>query len=297
MAKTLIASWSETDTARQCFMKHDISYRERWRQTGPESPALQRGTIWHGGLEIHYNRIMAWQQAGKPIDAMELLDEIRAEVVVYFADVAPSDEELDVLTWMYDGHVDLYSIDEQWKILGVEVNREVWLPTPNGGRSRFKMKMKMDLIVKDLLLGGMWIVDHKSGKDLPKGKDLDFSDQFGLYQFGMRQLGHQIRGTVYSAARTHRNKDQKRYPQPLSERFSRTPMPRSDIELEQIAVEAYKTLTTAYGYKPGEAPRSPNPDTCKWKCDYTEPCLLARRGMDRTEALRGFNFIQDFTRH
>ena len=300
MAKTRIASWSEVDTARQCLYKHGLGYQERW-VGGEESLALARGTLYHGCMEILYNLLMqrqAAEKAGEPCMTDEqLLGEARLRCLQYLTDNARNSEEVDLLMWMFDGHVELYGTDEQWKILAVELNREVWLPTPNGTRSSFKAKMKIDLVVKDKLLGGIWIVDHKSGKDLPKKKELDMSDQFGLYEFGLRQLGHQIRGTIYSAARTQRNKDQSRHPQPLVERFSRIRMPRTDRELQEIAVEAYRTLRIAYSMPPEDLPRSPNPDTCKWKCDFTEACLAIRKGAERPVTLRGFGFKQDFTRH
>src|SRR5690606_17496323 len=124
-----------------------------------------------------------------------------------------------------------------------------------------------DLIVRERSTGNIWILDHKSGRDLPKDKELDLDDQFGLYTWGLRQLGRRVHGSIHSAARTHRNKDQTRHPQPLHERFARKQIYRTDRELDMLALEAYRLLRLAYSIPIGEAPRSPNPDTCRWRCE------------------------------
>lgn len=292
MTRTRVVSPSEIDTYRQCPWKHEAAYKERWVGIS-SSPALDRGTRWHAVLEVHYLQLLSMQPGFGLTEDQKL--ERCAEAVAATLDV--NDETDDLLWWMYQGHVDLYGADEQWKILGVEWKGEFWLPTTQGTRSSFKQKCKIDLIVKDLQIGGNWIVDHKSCKDLPKQKELDLDDQFGLYEWGLRSSGKPILGTVHSAGRTQRNKNQDRHPQLLEERFKRTRMSRTDVELETIAIEAYQHMRTAYGYVPGEAPRSPNPDTCRWRCDFTDACLMARKGVDRHEALRSFGFHQDFTRH
>lgn len=300
MSDAITASYSEIDTFRQCPKKHEISYKQRWTRP-TRSPALIRGTRWHEVLETHYGMIKDAQAAGVPED--EILDRCRAAVRQLIRDQAVEailhdTEALDeTVQWMYDGYIEAYGIDPQWKILAVEYKDEHWLPDESWQPSRFKLKVRVDLIVKDLELGGIWLVDHKSAKNLPKRKDFDLDDQFGLYEWAMRQSGRKILGTIHSAARTHRNKDQDKHPQPLDERFARTRMNRTDTELDQIAIEAYRTLETAYSYGAGLAPRSPNPDTCSWRCDYTEPCLMARKGMETAVALRDFGFHQDFTRH
>jgi hypothetical protein len=73
---------------------------------------------------------------------------------------------------------------------------------------------------------------------------------------------------------------------------------RTDAELDTIAIEAYKTAKAAYAMKPGEAPRFTNPDTCRWRCGFTEPCLLSRKkGQHPNEVMPDFGFVRDETRH
>ncbi len=295
MASTITVSFSEIDTFRQCPFKHELSYKERWVSPGSK-PALARGTAWHSMSETHYEAIqsrrgdspsMAWQEA--QLAAFRKLAEMNLP-----------DEEEQLLRWMYVGYIDRWE-GEDWgikpgtRVMAVEYGPVVWLPTERGGRSRFRLKLKVDLVV--MIDGKIWIVDHKTGKDLPKDKELDIDDQFGLYTWAMRQIGKPVFGSIHNAVRTQRNKDQARHPQPLDERFSRKRLYRTDTELTNLAVDAYRAARRAYAIKPGEADRAPNTDTCKWKCDYTEACLAGRKGMDDRDMLRSMQFRQDFERH
>lgn len=300
--KTVIASYSELDTLRQCLFKHELGYKERWSapQTGP---ALSRGILWHQVMETHYRMLLLIQrEQASGIEtisdravAQRIFDAVK--VFLHNPITGQQSEEQELIEWMYRGHVEYWGLDPQWEILAVEHAPEVWLVTANGTRSRFRLKMKIDLIVRERSTRNIWVVDHKSGKDLPKDKELDLDDQFGLYTWGLRQLGHTVHGSIHSAARTHRNKDQTKHPQPLHERFARKPMYRTDRELDVLALEAYRALRQAYAIPVGEAPRSTNPDTCRWRCNFTEACLYGRKGLDHRAFLRDTGFVQDFQRH
>jgi RecB family exonuclease len=297
----ITVSFSEIDTIRQCLFKHELGYKQRWR-TDRTSPALQRGTDWHQILEVHYGEIRQWQQeqdAGVVLVRDAALAEriwARVHPLLYDTTTGHQTDEQALLEWMYRGYIDAYGLDPQWDILAVEHAPVMWLPTPGGRRSRFQVKMKIDLVVRDRPTGQILVVDHKSGKDLPKDKELDLDDQFGLYVWGLRQLGYDVFGAVHSAARTLKYKDESKA-QPLTERFSRKRLPRTDRELQTIAVEAYRAARLAYSFKEGEAPRSPNSDTCNWRCDFKEACLLGRKGSNTQAVLRDLGFTQDFTRH
>lgn len=290
-------SYSELDSARQCYFKHEMEYKERWVPPSV-SPALARGTDWHRIMETHYGMLrqrlkaeVLWtdDQIVEAVFKQHLYDPVSGEQT----------PEQELLEWMYRGHIEHWGFDPQWRIRAVEFAPVVWLPTPSGGRSNYRLKLKIDLVATEKI-GGKWqllIVDHKSGKDLPKKKELDIDDQFGLYTWAMRKLGHNVLYAVHSAARTHRNVDQVKHFQPLDERFLRTSTYRTDIELDVLAHEAYQWARLAYQFKIGEAPRSPNPDTCNWKCSYTEACLFGRKGGDHRQMLRDMSFEQNFERH
>lgn len=230
-------------------------------------------------------------------------------------------EVADDHTYFADGLLthNCYGLDEEWRVVAVEHQAVCRLPTPTGRPSGFKLKMKIDLIVGKLTQSGakqLWVVDHKFVSNLPKGKELDLDDQFGLYTWGLRKMGKTVFGQIYDAARSQRlvgeakvwdgNTDQDYYPgivQPLKERFQRTPMYRTDIELDTIAVEAYLTAKARYQQQRElsragvDSPRHTDPQTCRYLCDYTEPCLAGRKGADLREYLDAKGYRQDFTRH
>ena len=303
----ITVSYSELDTGRQCAYKHLLGYKERW--TSKEtSAALRKGTNWHAIMEVHYLALKETQEPtkkeqergktwAKMSDADRLAHAVKAVEKYINKNLAVFEEDLDLLTWMYLGYIEHYGIDPQWRIVAVEYAPELPLPDPSGAPSPFVIKAKIDLLVRDMDYNRLMIIDHKSGKDLPKEKELDLDDQFGLYHYLLRELGHNIFSVIHSAARTQKNKDQVKNPQPLETRFHRTYMSRIDAELDTVAAEAFWTARDLYARDPEQTPRSTNPDTCRWRCGFTDACLMARKGVPRHEAMQSFDFVQDFTRH
>lgn len=308
MSELQVISYSELDTARQCAYKHLLSYKERW--TSPEtSAALRKGTLWHSIMEVHYVSLKATQ----PLTKKEITDGVAKRPLMSSADRLAHavkavekymndnrkvyDEDLELMVWMYVGYIEHYGCDPDWQVVAVEYTPEVPLPNPDGGASRFVMKAKMDLVVRDLNFNRLLIIDHKSGKNLPKDKELDLDDQFGIYWWMMNQLGHKPFMVIHNAARAHKNKNQEKFFQPLDERFLRTPMGRLPAELERVAAEAYYHAEMYYQLDPEKTPRSPDPERCNWRCSFTEPCLIARKGTPRKTAMEMFGFEQNFTRH
>jgi hypothetical protein len=205
-------------------------------------------------------------------------------------DQGKQSEQQELVEWMYNGYVEHYGSDPQWQILGVELAQVVPLLNERGNRTRFRLKMKIDLVVKDRTFGGVWSIDHKSAKDLDREKTVDLDDQFGLYTWGLRQMGRPVRGSMYSGARTQRNKG----PMALDTRFSRIRMHRTDIELTNLALDAYRVARAAYSGPNQDQPySSPNPQTCGWKCDFTDVHLAARKGIPIQPLLRDFGFTRD----
>lgn len=320
-AKIEVVSWSQIDTGRQCPHKHELAYIERWQQPTVAGSALSKGILWHELMDVHYGFIRDQQAAGVKFFAND--DKIRAYLIdhgwegwikehpigkqmwpavralLYSPQDGSQTPDQELILWMYQGYLSHWGLDQHWRILAVEHGVEYPLYLPTGRKSRFRLKTKIDLIVEEAFRGRgrLILVDHKSGRNLPKHKDFALMDQFGLYEDSLRRVGRRPFGTVHSAARTHKNVDQKKNPQPLPERFERNYMARTDTELEAIAAEALRDLQTLYRYKPGEAPRHPSDDTCGWKCNFTEACLAGRRGMDEREILARSGFQINKERH
>lgn len=304
-----IVSFSEMDCGRQCPHKHDLAYVERWTKPKDETTAAGRGTLWHKIMDTHYTSLRAG------VAPLPHVDEWFKETYKAGKD----SDTLELLRWMYTGYVEKWGHDDEWEVLVIEHKAQVPLRLPSGRRSGFTLKMIIDLVVRDRRTGKVWIVDHKSHANLPKSRELELDDQFGLYTWGLRQLGHKVFGSVYNTARTQRNKGD--YPevvaqwdalkatgakpgtkrpeaQTLDQRFDRYLMSRTDAELDVVAAEALATVRRLYNKNlPKE--RHTNSDTCKWKCDYTEACLLGRKtNADRErQFLVDLGFVQDFRRH
>jgi hypothetical protein len=291
VASRILVSWSEIDTGRQCPFKHHLAWKERW--TPPEvSRPLATGQLWHQVLEAHYTAIDAQEKRNKKLatkhpSKTQLFTLSREPVANLLhnggdAGMRQTDEQQTV-EWMYDGYTSQWGLDPDWTIIAVEHEAEVQMS------GRFWLKMKIDLIISDGQ-GRLWLIDHKSGQNLPKEKDLAFDDQFGLYTWGMRRLGHPVFGAIYNAARTQRNVS---VPQPLDSRFQRILMHRTDHELDTIAFEALQTVQRLYSPR-NAAERHPSPDMCKWRCPFTEACLAGRKGVDEIKFLQQAGFTQEF---
>lgn len=326
MTAPRVVSWSELDTARQCPLKHQLTYVERWTKDPDVLSPLSKGTAWHKVMEAHYREILARQRAGgfSLANERQILAACREQVDrVIEGEIAPlSDELADLADWMYTGYVLLYGIDHGWRILAVEHPAEVALPTPRGGRSQFRLKIKVDLIIADLVSarkhGGqppVYVVDHKSTKNLPKDREFDLDDQFCLYTWGLHRLGKQVFGQMYNGARTERLvgettawRSREYTPgtvQKLDARFLRHRMYRTDDELFAMAVEAYQTMRTRYAEQARAtaqgttSPRNPDPDRCRWRCNFLEPCLMGRKTDpdQMREYLDAKGYLRDRDRH
>jgi hypothetical protein len=309
-----VISFSELDAGKQCPHKHQLSYKERWTQPKDERTAAGRGTMWHQIMDAHYTALKNADVS--PRDAVD-------DQLIDFRKAGKDSDVINLLSWMYDGYVQKWGNDDEWEVLRVEYKCVVPLRYPGvdgqpGKLSEFDLKMIIDLVVRSRLNRRVWLIDHKSHAALPKDKDLELDDQFGLYTWGLRQLGHKVHGCIYNTARTKMNigdrpgaveewerakaaggkPGQRPKPQSLDERFDRYLMTRTERETENLAQDALSTARTLYSpFNFGE--RHTNSDTCKWRCDYTEACLMGRKTSPERERqfLLDVGFVQNFERH
>lgn len=309
----ITVSPSELDTMRQCPLKHQLVYHERWTKAPTEAHPLGFGTLWHKVMERHYLTLKSAQDEAHKAEGSEWWqfdhDDTLRRARILVNDILSEVEDEDVkfrLQWMYDGHVEAFGVDPTWQILAVEFACEVALPGPPGFATpfRFRIKMKIDLVIK--VAGRIWIVDHKSCKNLPRKTEMDLDDQFGLYHWGMLNLEYNVFGMYHSAARKEPLKTKALA---LDDRFLRTPLTRGRVELDKIALEAWQTANERYRtmYEAVEtrratginieAPRHPQPTTCGWKCDFTEACIAGRKGIDLRDYVYRKGYRQDRSRH
>lgn len=309
----LVVSWSELDTYRQCPKKHDLAYHQRWVAPPKGNGPLDKGVLWHEVLDVHYTTILKHQTTDGgttavewDVDTQELFRLCLVAVDALFGkwlaeDVDPS--LIKLLRWMYDGHLEVWGLDEQWDILAVECGITVPLS------DTVSLKVKIDLVARDAN-GRVWLIDHKSCANLPASKDFDWNDQFGLYMWALRKVGVNVFGAMHSAARTKQNQGDLIKPgdegykksmkvTELEDRYRRTRLDKTGPELEEIAKDALADAEQAYSTG-NHKRRHTNEDTCKWRCGFNEACMLGRRTGSEAklvQMLQVTGFEQNFTRH
>ncbi len=305
MPEPIIVSYSELDTYRQCPLKHMLGYGMRWTRPVKPGSALDKGKIYHAVMEEHYRVIKGYQDTHNHKNPKEgsteetlLLEACERAVMPLLWDATRGDwfsETHELIHWMYQGHVKNYGTMPDWRIMAVEHQIVTPLRDERGRRTRYHLKAKLDLVVRIRSTRGLWVVDHKSGGNLPTDMELDIDDQFGLYTWAMREMGKPVLGSLHAANRTQRNKS----PMTFDQRMSLSYLNRDEVELTNIALDAYRVAWNAHPPK-GAGPKpysSPDPRTCGWKCDFKEAHLMMRRGRKVAEVMPEFGFKIDRTRH
>lgn len=303
MPKTVVVTYSELDAYRQCPLKWALAYQQRWSKEAVEGGALSRGTLWHKVMEVHYLTIKAerTREDNTWLRHPSLTKQAQIQAAAVAAVVnsgllgvgSEQTEQQELVQWMYFGHLTAYGIDLDWQILEVEQAGMVWLPTDRGGRSRFKLAYKIDMVILDHGDGQTKLVDHKSASNFSRKSEIDIDDQFGLYWWAKRLNGMRVACVIRSDARTQRNKS----PMRIEDRFQRIPTHRSPAELSNIALDAYRTATQAYRAG-GTIHSSPAPDRCTWRCDFLEAHLQMRKQVAAVPViLRDFGFEQREFKH
>ena len=312
MAQPIVVSWSEISNYRTCPHKHELEYTQRWQRPNNPHSALGRGTLVHKALEVYYTALLMGKAAAVAYqDALREINDYRS--------LGIDPEVCSLIEWIVDGYHEKWATEDslEWKIVAVEHRFQVPLLGPTGRKSRFVLKGGIDLIVRDRR-GRLIIVDHKTCAALPTDQDYEMSDQFGLYMWAMRQIGHKVFAGIHNAIKTKRNKGDfpenvelwesvkaeggkpgaKPVPQELDARFARTWLARTDRELTTIALEAMQTAQKAYNTSlPKE--RQPDERKCKVMCSFKDACVVGRRQSPENEVkfLKDMGFVQNFTRH
>ena len=290
----IVVSYSELDTYRQCPLKHELAWKLRYSK--PPDEKRQRGTDWHNIMQAHYKALKERQVSRRQqiMDAKPMLRHAREAVLplLYDHETGEQSDNQKLLEWMYDGYVQMWGNDPDWWIEDIERAMIVPLPAVTPGihgrlSKRYFLKTKIDLVVR-LPNSQRLVVDHKTSQYLKSKIEFDIDDQFGLYTWALRQAGMKVFAAVHNNARTHRNKG----PMILSDRFKREPMFRSETELWNLALDAARVAQAIYGPRRGEPYSSPDPERCKWKCDFVEAHLAMRRGIAPPTALRDFGFVR-----
>jgi hypothetical protein len=280
----IVVTYSELDTFRQCPLKHQLSYVKGWREEAKIGTPLSRGSLWHNAMELHYT----WLQRQPEAELWRIRQFIHANLLVD-PQTGEQNEDQQLIQWMLEGHHQCYAKDPGWELMEIEQAHRVRLGPPS---SRFYLQFKIDLLIREKQSNQLWLVDHKSARDFSRRVEIDIDDQFGLYTWGLRQLGFDVMGTIRSDARTQRNKG----PMAMDQRFRRVHTFRTNVELNRIAADAYDCARSAYsGHRVVYS--SPAPDRCAWRCQYLQAHLMIRKGFEVDQALVDFGFEQSAIKH
>src|SRR5699024_4806802 len=103
-------------------------------------------------------------------------------------------EDAELIDALHEGYVESYGFEPEWTPVPLESPYLIPLLDENGEPSNYQIKGKIDVILRDNATGLLWVVDHKTASNLAGQQDLEIDDQFGLYVWAMRQLGHRIVG-------------------------------------------------------------------------------------------------------
>ena len=283
----ITVTFSEMDSYRQCPLKHKWSYKDGWREPAREGSALTRGSLYHEVMEAHYTLIQEGYRAP--------LDEFRQFMLEEFLidKTGHQSEDQEIVEWMYDGYLECYGLDDDWEPVLIESAGEVRLRDEKGKPTKFYLRFKIDLVVRDRKTGHLWLVDHKSASNLSRETEIDMQEQFRLYAWALRQLDIPIAGIIRSDARTKRNKT----PMKLEQRFRRVTTFMSDEEGDRIALDLLNTAKAAYSpHTPVYA--APMPDMCSWRCPFLGVHLAWRRGLaDEDTLMRDFGLFKTEEKH
>lgn len=297
--KIQTVSYSELIAGRQCPFKHQLLYKERWTKDPKAGGALDRGILWHSVLEEWYRSLAVTQRSDLMADQTfrkDLAYQAGIRVLDNAYDTGRDRDTTKLVRWMFNGYVDRYELDDEWAIIAVEHKGVVPLYEASGRKSRFRLKVKIDLVAKSRSSGRLWIVDHKSHANIPSQKDYDLDIQFPLYVLSLQRLGHPVFGTIYNTARTTINQGDLFNPgdpgykttmrkQSLDERFDRHKMNHPANKLLAVERDTLASFKALYSTT-NKGERHTDPDHCRRRCDMAEACMLGlSTGDDRRTRL------------
>ncbi len=176
-------SQSKIKTYQRCPKQYEYRYIENLQPKVKPLP-MERGIWIHECLEAHY-RGKSWKKVLKRLEGSFL--RLDAEEREEYGDL-PGEVRRIIRGYLK------YWDDEDWEIIAVEVDFRIVLEDGT------VLKGRMDLVIRDNL--GVWVVEHKSNKNLPREGPRIPDPQTTLYNYGLRGMKLKGMGTIHNHIRT-----------------------------------------------------------------------------------------------
>lgn len=180
----VINTHSMVKTFRRCPKQTEYKYVRRLKPKALSRP-LKRGTWMHSLFETHYQG-GDWRETHALLTTQfnALFDEEKE-------DLGDLPIECKRLMLSYLWH---YGLSDPWKVHEVELTLET--PFPDGSMYRGRI----DMLVENQW--GLWIVDHKTHKTLPKFDQRVLDAQSALYIWAAVRNKIPVQGFIWNYART-----------------------------------------------------------------------------------------------
>lgn len=294
---------SERKDWAQCNQKWYWAWRMGLKEKFRPADALWFGTGVHLGLAEWYlpglkrgpHPAETWQKYCKDEEI-----QIRAAVGENWEDDVWTDA-CELGTSMLEGYVDFYGTDPSWEVIEPEHPFRIVIPRRSGSADLAVYAGTFDGVYRDLEDGGIWLMEHKTAKQIMLGH-LPLDKQAGGYwaiaskicqELGLLKKGEAIEGIMYNflkkAAPDDRpenaqgqklNKDgsvSKKQPTPA---FVREPVTRVRAErrtqIKQIQNElGWMDLARRH---PDRITKNPDYMNCQYRCQYFDMCQLHEKG-------------------
>lgn len=179
---------SKAKTFRRCPKKYEFKYPMKLRPKAKALP-LEKGSWCHALLQAHYEG-KDWKKAHKRLLKAfnNLPDWVREEL---------GEMPRECLRIMY-GYMRQYPDDmRRYRVIDCEMDEVITLP--NG----LRFNIIVDLILEDLLEGGLCFWDHKFRKSFGDPDDMMLDPQLTLYFWGLERMGYKdMRYGLYNEIRT-----------------------------------------------------------------------------------------------
>jgi hypothetical protein len=302
---------SERGAFNRCRWAWDMSYNQRLRQRR-DRPVLRFGTLIHKALADYY--VIGRRRGADPIKSFVKHYEADVkEAGEFMLMVADEYEDPEGTEWedakdlgivMLERYLAKYKGDPGWEVLATEQPFQVLVKNPRTGKPMFYYVGILDLVMREISTGRVWIWDHKTCGSIDLTA-LGLNEQFGSYwAFGTEWLRdkniirpdyfNDLSGLMVNFLRRGKRDDRpqnedglylnkdgsvsKRQPRPF---FHREPTFRTEHDREQVRRRAMNDFREMEMARRGDLPINKRPGMFKCRgCSWLDACELHETGAD-----------------